>query len=264
MRGKEFQFARETAEEASQFLLSRFGKNRDSIRGTGKGIKIAEDGQVDRLIINSIQKNYPGHAILTEESGLVCDHSDYLWIVDPIDGTRNFENHNPFFAVSIALWFKKRPVLGVIMAPVLRECYCVRAGKGAWVEDLDKKRKKRAKVSEISRIEDAYGLYCWGGAKDADRVWNLIRSYWGKSKDMRKLGSASIECVWVGLGRAEFYMTPEISFWDIAAGVLFVEEAGGRVLDFNFKKQKWNSWFKGYEGNLCVKNKDLKMIDIKY
>lgn len=230
------------AEKAGKELLKEFRKSDSSIRGTSKGIKTLFDLLADKIIKKEIEKNFPTHSYLTEETGMIDKKSDYLWIIDPLDGTSNFVNHNPFFAVSIALWHKGEPVVGVIEAPMLQERYVAVKGKGAWVYDLKRNKKKKAKVSDVKDLKNSYWVFCEGGDNRRKRIADIFYTMYPKVKEYRKIGSAAIELAWVGTGRAEGYVTTKISVWDLAAGMIFVAEAGGKNLHFNGKPYGWKEF----------------------
>lgn len=256
-------FAVETAEKAGKLLNDNFKKNGALLRATSKGAKSVYDKLVDDVIIKAIEKNFPSHSYVTEENGSVDKGGDYLWIIDPVDGTSNFENHNPFFSVSIALMHKNKPVIGVIEAPALRERYIAVSGKGAYIEDLGKKTRKKAKVSDIKKIASSYWVFCEGGAKRPERTVGLFNAIRPKAKELRKLGSAALELAWVGTGRAEGYITTDISLWDIAAGMLFVKEAGGKILQFSGKEYQWKDFnYKNSYDLAATNGKIILKLDI--
>jgi len=248
------------AQKAGEALMKDFKKTDPVSRSTAKEIKTRFDLNADKIIKTEIEKTFPNHSYLTEETGLVQKDSDFLWIIDPLDGTRNFVNGNPFFAVSIALWIKGEPYCGVIEAPAIHERYIAEKGEGAFMIDLKTNKQERVKVSTVQDIASSYVVFCDGGTKNSNRVMKFLKQIYPFAKDMRKMGSAAIECAWVGTGRADAYITPDISLWDIAAGVLFVKEAGGRVMDFAIKELKFPDLAKAKQINLVTAN---KKIDIK-
>lgn len=234
---KYLQFAQKTAEKASKKLMSYYKKRDTSIRGTPTEIKTIYDEIADTIIKKEIEKKFPHHSYLTEETGLVKKNPRMLWVIDPLDGTGNFVNGNPFFAVSIALWKDDEPMIAVIDAPALNECYMAQKGMGAWL--INKKRKIRVAVSQTNDLQKAYLIFCEGGSKEKTKVLQFFNPLYPQVKDMRKLGAASIELAWVGVGRGDAYITTEIHLWDIGAGILFVQEAGGKILHFNLNP--WSS-----------------------
>lgn len=227
----------EIGDRASVELLKFFGKTDVSKRGTPKEIKTMYDEITDQIIIAEIRKNFPDHSILTEETGFIDNNSDYLWIIDPLDGTGNFINNNPFFGVSISVWYKNEPQISLIESPFFGECYY------AVQDDIAVKKIKatgetfKMKVSDIADLNQAYLVYCEGGSTDKEKILKMIEGFYSRVKGMRILGSAVMELLWVASGRAEAYITPEISIWDIAAGVHILKNSGGSI--FNFEKEEW-------------------------
>ena len=247
------------AEKAGKALLKEFRRDDSSIRGTSKGIKTLFDLLADKIIKREIEKNFPEHSYLTEETGLIDKKSDYLWIIDPLDGTSNFVNHNPFFSVSISLWYKGKPIFGVIEAPALEERYVAILGKGAWVYDLMRNKKRKALVSDVKDLKNSYWVFCEGGEKRRKRIANIFYSAYPKVKEYRKIGSAAIELAWVGTGRADGYVTTKISIWDLAAGMLFVAEAGGKNLHFNGSLYEWKEFLSKEGFDFIATNGKIKL-----
>jgi myo-inositol-1(or 4)-monophosphatase len=224
----------EIAKKAGSLLLDGFS-SKTSISNQSsdpRHLVTRFDLESEKLIIDAIRKKYPEHNILSEETGYIDNKSHYTWIVDPLDGTRNFVSKNPFFSISIALLYKREIVIGVIYAPVLDELYTTEKGKGAFLNG------HRVSVSEVKDIKKSFIVSCEGSDKRITRSVRLFQGIRPLVIDMRKLGSAALESAWVASGRAEAYVVTKINPWDIAAGILLVEEAGGRVTDFRGKK--WN------------------------
>ncbi|MEM4408145.1 MAG: inositol monophosphatase family protein [Candidatus Caldarchaeum sp.] len=230
------------AEKAGKTLLTHFRSYQPLSRGMAKEVRTLYDEIADRIIVSAISGNFPDHSYLTEESGLVEKGKEYLWVVDPLDGTSNYANHNPMFAVSIALWRRGEPLLGVIEAPALYERFVSVTNHGAYREDLLRGEKIQAVVSEIDTLELSYVLSCEGGETDKKRLASLLSRLYVQVKESRKLGSAALELAWVGVGRSEGYVTTKISLWDIGAGVLFVKEAGGEILHFDGSPYSWQEF----------------------
>lgn len=221
------------AKEAGSVLMNYFQRDQEliNLRSTAKEAVTKYDKLIDRLIIEKIRKTYPSHSLLTEESGYQSADPDWLWIVDSLDGTGNFANHNPLFSLCLALVCKGKLSLGVIYAPAINEFYLAEKGKGAYLN------QKRIQVSNISELQKSYLLYCEGGEKDRIRTGTILHEVYPKVTDIRKLGSAGLETAWVAAGQGEAYFTTKIEPWDVAPGVLLVSEAGGYVTDF-----KGNPW----------------------
>lgn len=222
-------FIKTVALGAGERLVKGFQKERFRV-GDRTGPKEASheyDHIIDRFIIRNITKAYPQHDILTEESGMIKRgaKSDWLWIVDSLDGTGNFSNGNPLFAVCIALMYKDELNVGVVYAPAIDELYVAKRGSGAYLNN------KRIHVSDVTSIDSSYAVYCEGGITNRQKAKRLLNRVYPNVKDVRKLGCAGIETGWVAAGKIDFYLTPWIEPWDVAAGVLLVQEAGGKVTD---------------------------------
>lgn len=217
------------AKQAGDSLLKGFRKGPDAGRFHGKDKKIPFDQATEILIKRLIREKYPDHSILAEETGFEEHGSDFLWIVDPLDGTGNYANCNPFFSVSIALHFRGHPVFGVVYVPFLGETFFAEESCGAFLNG------KKISVSAVSNIKESFVLTCEGGERDRKRIAMLRYGVARTALDLRKIGSAAIECSLVACGRADAFYTTKIDPWDVAAGILLVKEAGGKISSFEGK-----------------------------
>jgi myo-inositol-1(or 4)-monophosphatase len=222
-------FIEELAMRAGEALLSHFGKDEQLLkeRHSVKEAVTDYDKMIDDLIVQAIRERYPHHSLLTEESGLLKRDPNWLWIVDSLDGTSGFANSNPLFSVCIAVMHKGEVILGTVYAPAIGEFYLAEKGGGAYLN------QRRIHVSETSDLGQSYLFYCEGGERDRMRTGSILSKVYPKVMDIRKLGSAGLETSWVAAGRGEAYFTTRIEPWDVASGVLLVQEAGGRVTDFD-------------------------------
>jgi myo-inositol-1(or 4)-monophosphatase len=201
-------------------------------RSLSKEVTSSNDYEADRIVIDVITERCPDHNLLTEETGLIDNGSPYTWVIDPLDGSSNFLNHNPFFAVSICLTHENVPITGVVFSPFLEEIAVARKDQGCTVNG------RQVRVSQTTDLSKTYVVGCPGGEKHNRRFATLEHALHSQIKDFRKIGSAAIEAYMVAAGRVDGFTTLQISPWDVAAGVLCVEEAGGRVTDFN--GQPWH------------------------
>ena len=190
--------------------------------------------QVDRLcekaILAIIRKNFPTHGIWAEESGRATNDSPYTWFVDPLDGTTNFAHSYPFFCVSIALVKDHKLQVGVIYDVLRDECFTAVRGKGAFLNG------KRLFVSKTSSLEES--LVCTGFAYAVRETrYNLdnFEKFVLKAQGVRRDGSAALNLAYVAAGRFDGFWERGIQAWDMAAGVLMVQEAGGKVNDITGK-----------------------------
>ncbi len=226
-------FIQQIGKRAGEMLLRDFKFKPGELRkrSSSKGVHTRHDLDTEKFLIREIKKKYPNHLILGEETGHSGRKSEFFWIIDPLDGTSNFINHNPFFSVSIALLKNNQPYLGFICAPFLKEFYFAKKESGAF------RNGKKISISKISNFKKSYLCFCEGGEDDKKRVIEIFHSIYPKVIEVRKLGSAALECAWVASGRVEGYFSTKISPWDVAAGTLMIQEAGGKVT--NFKGKPW-------------------------
>ncbi|MFA6525697.1 MAG: inositol monophosphatase family protein [Patescibacteria group bacterium] len=235
------QIAIRAAKEAGASLLKRFHNisSKDVHFKDKHEIVTSEDYRAEKIILKHIKQNYPDHSILSEEGGGKKRKSEYLWVVDPLDGTTNYSMGNPLYAVSIALFKNDEVVLGVVFAPFMKELYVAEKGKGAYLNS------KKLKVSHLSTVGESMLTYCHGHrAEDRKRAIAIYGRLKHDGRDIRQLGAASIELGFVADGRTETIVIPGAHSWDVGAGVLLVREAGGKVTDF-----KGNEW--------SLKSKDM-------
>ncbi len=221
----------DAAKKAGKILI---GKYKNFNRGAVKlkahhEILTKADLLSEKIILEEIKNSFSDHKILSEESGQNKNHSDYLWVVDPVDGTTNFSMHNPLWCISIGVFYRDKVVLGVTYAPILDELYIAEKGKGA------RKNGKKIKVSKYT--QKSLHTFCHGRENKHFKVALKYYTYQKLNElDCRQLGSAAIELAYVASGRTESIMIPGANSWDVAAGVLMVREAGGKVTDFKGKE----------------------------
>lgn len=223
------------AKKAGAYLIKNFYHNHRD-RATLKfkhEIATKTDLGAEKIILNIIKKEFPTHRILSEEAGKNYKKSDFLWVVDPLDGTTNYSMQNPIFNVSIGLFHQKEIVLGVVYAPLLHELYVAEKNKGTTLNG------KKLHVSKTGNFHKSLLTFCHGhrekNIKRAIKAYNFFKL---KGFDTRQLGSAALEMAFVAAGRTESIMIPGAHPWDVAAGTLLVREAGGKVTDF--KGREWN------------------------
>lgn len=209
------------------------------------------DQAAEKEIISIIRKAYPNHAIIAEESGEIAG-DDYTWIIDPLDGTRNFIHGFPQFAISIAVSYKGKIEHGVIYDPVRQELFLASRGKGAQLND------HRIRVSSHKTLEECL----LGTGFPFRHSPNHLRAYTQSLEaviplcgDVRRAGAATLDLAYVAAGRLDGFWEMGLKIWDLAAGTLMIREAGGLVCDF--------SGAEGYleSGNVVAANpKILKLL----
>jgi myo-inositol-1(or 4)-monophosphatase len=225
-------FAIQTAREAGKILADKFGR---ALRVTNKGdIDLVTEADIaaERLIVERIRSYHPRHAILTEESGDVVSlgeaGSGYKWIIDPLDGTTNYAHGYPVFCVSVALEHEGRVVLGVVYDPTRDELFAAERGQGATLNG------RALRVSETDELNGA--LLCTGfpyDVRDRGDFARHFRNFIMRAQSVRRDGAAALDLAYVAAGRFDAFYEEGLRPWDVAAGVLLVEEAGGRVTHYD-------------------------------
>ena len=216
--------------KASRSLIRDFGELENlqvSSKGPGDFVSSA-DKRTEKTIIEELQKAHPEYGIITEETGIINKSNiKNRWIIDPIDGTMNFLNGIPQFAISIAYEENNEIICGVIFNPITNEMFCAEKGNGAYLNNT------RIRVSNKKKLKDA--LLVTGGPNGASKIKNKIYSEYinvsNNVSNVRKFGSAALDMAYVACGRFDGYWQRELNYWDIAAGVIILREAGG-FIDF--------------------------------
>jgi len=218
------QVAEEAAREAGALLRHHFGRHKNVDQATHHDIKLALDRESQELITRVLLEAFPGHAIYGEE-GLAGDlDSPFQWIVDPIDGTVNYLHDIPHFCVSIALRHEGDLLMGLIFDPMLDELWTVERHGPARLNGRD------IAVSSRTTLEESI-IFIGCGKDDEALDIGLPRFERAsrRARKMRLMGSAALGMAYVATGRLDAYVESRISLWDIAAGHLLIEAAGGRV-----------------------------------
>ena len=214
--------------KASRSLIRDFGEIEHlqvSTKGPGDFVTSA-DKRTEKILIEELQKAHPEYGIITEERGII-NKSNYKnrWIIDPIDGTMNFLNGIPQFAISIGYEEDGEIKCGVIFNPIMNELFCAEKGNGAYLNN------SRIRVSNKKKINDA--LLVTGGPKGASKIKDKIFSEYIKVSNnvshVRKFGSGALDMAYVACGRFDGFWQRELKYWDIAAGIIILKEAGGLV-----------------------------------
>ncbi len=179
----------------------------------------------ENFLIERIQATFPGHHLLTEESGSHKGDSDYEWVIDPIDGTVNYAHGFPLFSISVALKYKQEPVVGLVYIPMLDELYETIKGNGAFLNG------KRMSVSTTEKLTTAVIStgFPYDRATDPDNNINYFNGVILNVGGIRRTGSAAIDLCQVAAGRFDGYWEFKLNAWDVEAGLLLVQEAGGTI-----------------------------------
>jgi len=217
--------------KASKNLIRDFGeveKLQVSIKGPGDFVTMT-DKKVEKILIDELQKARSNYSILSEEIGEIKNDEEFKWIIDPIDGTSNFLHGIPHFGISVALEKNKEIICGIIFDPIKNEIFSTEKGNGSYLNN------QRIRVSSRKKLEDC--ILFTGGPRQASKNKEVTLEEYKKFSSkvfipIRKMGSAALDMAYVAAGRCDGCWHRELHYWDIAAGILLVKEAGGFVTDF--------------------------------
>jgi len=209
-------------------LLARMFDERDGLRVEEKRDRdyVTEaDRKSESLIIREIHQHYPAHGIIAEESGNRNPDAEVQWYIDPLDGTANFIHGYPHFAVSIAAWKQGKPLLAVVHDPMRNETFEAQNGNGAF---LNRRRLRVSACLDVANALFASGLPPY--RRDQLPVFKKrLYACLQEASGFRRGGSAALDLAYVAAGRLDAYWESGLGSWDIAAGILLVQEAGGMV-----------------------------------
>ena len=199
-----------------------------SLKGPGDFVTLS-DKNVEKILIEELQKARPSYSILSEEIGEIKNDKEFKWIIDPIDGTANFLHGIPHFGISVGLEHMEEIVCGIIYDPIKDEMFAAEKGNGSYMNN------QRIRVSSRSKLKDC--LIVTGGPKRNQKDRDLVLKEYDKFSSsvdvpVRKMGSASLDMAYVAAGRFDGMWQRNLNYWDIAAGIIIIKEAGGFVTDF--------------------------------
>jgi len=210
------------AEKASKILIRDFGEL-EKLQVSSKGpsdFVTNSDKKVEKILIEELTKSRKKFSIISEEIGEVKNSDkDNYWIIDPIDGTSNFLHGIPHFAISIALKSNKEIVSGLVFDPIKNEMFYGEKNNGAYFNN------QRIRVSKKKNLDEC--LFATGGKNE---ILNSL--------NVRKTGSAALDMAYVGAGRFDGYFQKNLNIWDVAAGIIIVNEAGGKINNINYSSKE--------------------------
>ena len=256
MSSKDTQYlnlAIEAATRAGRFLLENIGVNVDIVAEETREIHFQFDLAAEKIIIDALQ-NGSVYKIITEESGLIeatAAESEYVWIVDPLDGSINYSEGIPLSCVSVSLWKNSEPVLGVIYDFNRDQIYTGVIGLGAWVNNLP------IRVKPCRSPDKA--ILCTGFPSSMDLSADSLNRFINQVKKFRKIrmiGSAALSLAFVASGKVDAYYEKNIKIWDVAAGLAIVKAAGGEIICHGFPESRIVEAFGGASLDGII-NKDL-------
>ncbi len=212
------------------------------------------DHASEKAILGVIKNDFPDHFILSEEVGEIIMDSNYKWIIDPIDGTINFANGVPICCVSIALEHNGKIIMGAVYNPFMNEYFFAEKGKGAMLNS------KKILVSQKADVLTSFLVtgFPYTYLDSSNGPLQVFERFIRKGVPVRRLGSAALDLCWVAAGRFDGFYEHKLQAWDSAAGFLMVEEAGGKVTDFD------GNYYSVYQPHLLATNGRIheEMLDV--
>ncbi len=221
------------SKEAGEIVRDGFGKKfKIEYKSNETNLVTEIDKASEKHIIDFVKKKYPAHNILAEESGEKKAGSEYLWVIDPLDGTTNFAHGLPIFSVSIGLQKEGKTIMGVVYDVMQDVVYFAEEGNGAYANS------ERIKVSLNDKINHSVLVtgFPYNISENPENALEKFSALTRKARAIRRLGSAAIDLCYVARGVFDGFWELFLHPWDICAGILIVEEAGGIVTDFNGKE----------------------------
>ncbi|MCK9517484.1 MAG: inositol monophosphatase [Dehalococcoidia bacterium] len=216
--------ARTCAAEAGRVIRDGFGKV--AVAETkGRGNVVTEvDFAAERVVLDLLQREFPDHAVLSEETAASIRSPGWMWVVDPLDGTKNFSRGIPHFAFNLALCFEERPLLALTSQPILGEEFLAVAGEGCTLNGVPVRVSGRETVRE-----SVFALDLGYDDARARRQLELALGLWPGMQSLRIPGSAALGFAYVAAGRYDIFLHANLFPWDLAPGILLVREAGGTI-----------------------------------
>lgn len=239
----------EIAKEAGRILLDGFTKMRET--GVVRPARIEQkSSQIDWVteydeaseayVMSQLQTLFPTHTFVGEESGLNDNASDFAWYVDPLDGTTNFAHGFPIWCVSIALYEQDKPLLGIVHDPIHQNTYYAIRGQGAFMQ-AETGNTRVLKVSQTVELRSALLATGFPYDRFTSEVDNLHQTavFLKNIQGLRRAGSAALDLCFVADGRLDGYWEFKVHSWDIAAGLLILQEAGGQISEMDGAPLQW-------------------------
>lgn len=218
-------------DDAGKFIqqeVRNFDKSKIEFKGHESNMVSYVDKETEKLLVQSLSEILPEAGFITEEETVLQEKKDLMWIIDPLDGTNNFMHKVPIYSCSVGLMKEGKMVAGVVLDPNRDECFYAFKGGGAWCND------NKIYVSNppiLSKCMIATGIPFYDFEK-LDSYINILKKLMKNSHGLRRCGSAAIDMAWVAAGRFDGYFEYNINSYDIAAGCIILQEAGGKVTDF--------------------------------
>lgn len=221
--------AREAALKAGEIHLKYYGKEKQIDYKLNEFDLVTNvDNESERIVVETIKSKFPDQDILAEESQPTQNHSDFLWVIDPLDGTTNYAHNFPQFCVSIGLVYKNELQIGVVYDAVKKELFHAATGMGAFLND---KPIHVSNVKTVSKSLLATGFPYDRTSKEFNNL-DYFENFSYKAQAIRRPGSAALDLCYLACGRFDGFWELKLAPWDTAAGCVIVREAGGIVTNF--------------------------------
>lgn len=187
------------------------------------------DKEAEVRLVKTLSELRPKASFITEEETITSEKTDEIWIIDPLDGTNNFLHKIPHFAISIALQVQGEVVLGIVYDVTKKECFHAIKGEGAFLNN------QPISVSKTDQISEAFLAtgFPYSNTYDEVPIMNTLVHWLKNARGVRRMGAAALDLAYVACGRFDAYYETTLNIWDVAAGYLLVEEAGGKVTDYS-------------------------------
>ena len=227
--GELLESAVQAARIGGEVLMSRRGGRPKGIEEKGRNDFVTDvDRASQDAILSYLRKRHPDHSILAEEEASYTGSAPYRWIVDPLDGTTNYIHEYPFFAVSVGVWREDEGIAGAILDPVHGELFSAERGSGAWLGE------ERIRVSQASGLEGSLLVtgFPFRQRAQLDEYLRSFKDLFCRTAGVRRDGAAALDCCYVACGRVDAFWELGLSAWDLAAGAVIVQEAGGIITDY--------------------------------
>ena len=224
------EFTKSISIRAGEILNANFGKiHYTKDKSSAIDLCTNADIESEKLITESILKEYPNHSIIAEEGYEKQTDSDYRWVIDPLDGTTNYVHNLPIFSVSIGLQYKAETILGVVYNPAVDKLFHAIKNEGAFMND------DKISVSSSNTLSDCVLATGFPYIHDKyyDASFSIFKDFYDKTQGLRRFGVASLDLCFVAMGRFDGFYEFNLKPWDICAGSIIVKEAGGLCTDWN-------------------------------
>lgn len=252
------EFITETILKAGEEVMKYFG-NSEILYSKERTVDIVTEADLasEKIIVDAIKKKYPEHGILSEESDTYNDNADYVWYIDPLDGTKNFATGVQLFGINMALSFKGKIICAAIYLPMLKELCCAEEGKGTFFNG------NKVFCSQKEDWKDSYGLGLVRYSTEYVRFLELYSEITEKTGWTNSVGSPAVSAVWVATGRRDWYVSSGKNGWDFAAPYLIAKEAGCKIS--NLAGDDWKPGDKGIViSNNHLHSELIGMVKIAY